>query len=155
MREPDNPTAEDFRRRAHQMARQKYPGTDAYSQMTRVSFEVGWLSGECADLAADNRRLRARVSDLEFVQLEDGQIEAIARASADADAPEGLEAAEAAYLALLRYIPIGSKPRLEIQTELCALRNYIAKATGRDAESVQNEYEAHAVMAEAEGKALT
>ena len=53
-------------------------------------------------------------------------------------APMGdvLAAARIAYVALLR-----SSDRRHFQRELCALRDFIAKATGREAEDVQNEFE--------------
>lgn len=61
-----------------------------------------------------------------------------------AAAPEGLACAEMLYRKLLSIQP-GSPHyilRIESQGELAALRDFIAKATGRSAEEVQNEYEA-------------
>jgi hypothetical protein len=67
-------------------------------------------------------------------------------------APDGLEAAEKAYLALLG-IPLGSTYRLlYCQEPMARLRDFIAKATGRDIESVQNEFEARAALSKAEGR---
>ena len=53
-----------------------------------------------------------------------------------------------AYVALLR-TPI--KFRINIQRELCQLRDFIAKATNLNAETIQNKYEAEAAI-EAGGK---
>lgn len=53
-------------------------------------------------------------------------------------APNGLQAAEGAYIALL----LSGVYRLTVQAELCQLRDFIAKATNRCEGDVQNEYEA-------------
>ena len=68
-----------------------------------------------------------------------------------AAAPQGLDAAGAAYLALLRS---GWSYRLKVQSDLCMLRDYIAAATGREAQDVQDEYEARALLARLEGKGV-
>lgn len=47
-----------------------------------------------------------------------------------------VEAASVVYVALLR-----SPDRHLVQAELCEARDFIAKATGRSAEDVQNEHE--------------
>lgn len=60
-----------------------------------------------------------------------------------AAAPDGLKAAEMAYLHLLK-TPHDAL-RIKGQDTLVALRDFIAKATGREAEDVQNEFESLAV----------
>lgn len=66
-----------------------------------------------------------------------------------AAAPIGLAAAEEAYAAILQ-IPMNHW-RISNQSTYCALRDFIAEATGRTSEDVQNEYEA-AAIAKATGK---
>lgn len=61
-----------------------------------------------------------------------------ANANLIAAAPDGLEAGKMAYIALLHTSGVF---RVGIQAELCALRDFIAKATNSDAETVQNRYE--------------
>lgn len=70
-------------------------------------------------------------------------LEQEANARVIAAAPDGLHAAELAYLHLLK-IP-HDRLRLKGQVTLCALRDFIAKATGREEEDVQNEYESRAL----------
>lgn len=67
-----------------------------------------------------------------------GSTEANARLIAAA--PDGFDAAELTYIALLRQ-PHDAW-RIENQNLLCALRDYIAKATGQDSQTVQEHYEA-------------
>jgi hypothetical protein len=50
----------------------------------------------------------------------------------------GVDVASAAYLALLRLPPLY---RMQVQSELCMLRDYIAGETGIDAEDVQDRHE--------------
>ena len=58
-----------------------------------------------------------------------------------AAAPDGLKAAELAYLHILK-TPIDTlRIGKEGQSALCALRDFIASSTGRDIEEVQNEFE--------------
>src|SRR5574340_1494433 len=57
-----------------------------------------------------------------------------------AAAPDGLKAVEMAYLHILR--TPHDRLRVEGQSTLCALRDFIAVATGRTDEEVQNEFEA-------------
>lgn len=61
-------------------------------------------------------------------------------------APEGFETAEATYLALLQ-MPATSRWRIQNQAVLARLRDYIAEATGRGPEEVQDEYEERALLA--------
>lgn len=56
-----------------------------------------------------------------------------------AAAPTGLAAAERVYLALLR-LPLDTW-WLRLQRELCALRDFIAEATGRSPQDVQESFE--------------
>ena len=65
---------------------------------------------------------------------------------------DGFMAAEEAYLILLQ-IPHDTKLRLNAQLAMCSLRDFIADTSGRDAESVQNEYEARAALLKAKGEA--
>lgn len=68
-----------------------------------------------------------------------------------AAAPDGLEVAEAVYAAMLNHPH--DLWRVKNQHEYCALRDFIAKATGRTAEEVQNEFEERAAIAKAKGGA--
>lgn len=61
-----------------------------------------------------------------------------------------LEALEAAYMLALQ-MPHDAL-RIRSQAELCAMRNAIAAATGREAEEVQNDFEARAAIAAAKGE---
>lgn len=65
-----------------------------------------------------------------------------------AAAPDGLSAAELTYMALLA---IDGAWRVKNQHVYCALRDYIAAASGRDVEEVQNDFEARAALARAQG----
>jgi hypothetical protein len=56
---------------------------------------------------------------------------------------EGLAAAECAYLAFLE--PPYDARRARNQRALCLLRDFIAKATGRSSEDVQNDFESRAL----------
>ncbi len=76
------------------------------------------------------------------VEVNDDRDEYLANAQLIAAAPNGLIAGIDAYVALLR-TPIGF--RLTIQSELCQLRDFIAKATQCDSEDIQNKYEAQAI----------
>jgi hypothetical protein len=62
-----------------------------------------------------------------------------------AAAPDGLEAAMFAYLVLLQLSPTSSLLRAANQQTYCKLRDFIAKASGVDAEKVQTEFEARAL----------
>jgi hypothetical protein len=70
-----------------------------------------------------------------------------------AAAPDGLAIAERMYLWLLGFMPGSPHYLLRVisQSELCALRDFIAKATGREPREVQEEFEALASKAEEEG----
>jgi len=59
-----------------------------------------------------------------------------------AAAPDGLLAAEIAYRALLTVPHV--EWRVRHQPVYCELRDFIAKATGRDSQEVQDEFEAKA-----------
>lgn len=59
-----------------------------------------------------------------------------------------LKTAESAYLALLLSPP---NYRFQVQAELVALREFIASASGREAEVVQDDFEARAALAKANG----
>lgn len=61
-----------------------------------------------------------------------------------AAAPDGFAAAEAAYLTLLKMPHSGPRLTMEFQAAMSGLRSFIAKATGRDDQEVQDEYEARA-----------
>jgi len=52
-------------------------------------------------------------------------------------APDGLDAAVSAYTALLSAVDV----RHRFQPQLCALRDFIAKTTGRRPQDVQDEYD--------------
>jgi len=69
---------------------------------------------------------------------------AVPNARLIAAAPDGLEAAEAAYLALLGRQDIW---RVHNQRVYCMLRDFIANATGREAEDVQDDFEQRAFKA--------
>lgn len=60
-----------------------------------------------------------------------------------AAAPDGYNAAELAYLVMLQ-MPHDAL-RIKSQVVLCALRDFLAAATGRESEDVQDEYEARAL----------
>jgi len=70
----DSPKAAEFRRRAHQKARQHYP---VARQISRLSYEVGWLAGECEGLARDNRKLRRELSELQEAPVHDARLKAL------------------------------------------------------------------------------
>lgn len=78
----------------------------------------------------------------EVVPISAGEAEANARLWAAS--PEGLEAAEIAYLALCKH-PHDSW-RCHNQLALIVLRDYIANATGRTAEEVQNKFSEKAAV---------
>lgn len=61
-----------------------------------------------------------------------------------AAAPDGYKAAETAYLAMMNITDYNIRLDEGFQLSLCLLRNFIAKATDRTAEEVQNEFEAKA-----------
>jgi len=61
-----------------------------------------------------------------------------------AAAPDGYKAAESAYLTLLKVRTFSDRLSDGFQESLIHLRNFIAKATGRTEEDVQNEFEAKA-----------
>ena len=64
-----------------------------------------------------------------------------------AAAPRGLSASEFVYIRLLMLAH--DSTRLALQPAFCALRDYIAEATGRSQRDVQEDYEARAVAASA------
>lgn len=66
-----------------------------------------------------------------------------------AAAPLGFEAAHIAYLSLLTVTSVVW--RLRNMQAYCYLRDFIAEATGRTSQEVQEEYEARATLAEANG----
>ena len=66
--------------------------------------------------------------------------EMLANAHLIAAAPDGFAIAEAAYIAMLK-MPHDVMWRTFNQHIYAGLRDYIAKATNQDAESVQNYYE--------------
>lgn len=61
-----------------------------------------------------------------------------------ASSPRLLQAAQDAYLQMLSVNDQWTRVTLSYQGALCQLRDSIAAATGRDPESVQDEYEARA-----------
>lgn len=65
--------------------------------------------------------------------------ERVANARLIAAAPDGLNAAQFAYLALLKHDH--DAWRVKNQGVYCALRDFIAKATGQTSEAVQDAYE--------------
>jgi hypothetical protein len=65
-------------------------------------------------------------------------------------APAMYEALEAGYMLALR-MPFDSL-RIRNQAALCAMRDALAAATGRTSEDVQNDFEARAARAQADGK---
>lgn len=92
-------------------------------------------------------------SGMMAVEADDGSIVASYVADANARliaaAPDGLEVAVATYLALLAAVDV----RHRFQAELCALRDFIAKATGRGPQEVQDQYDGMVLAAIA--KAVT
>jgi len=58
-------------------------------------------------------------------------------------APEGLAEAKKTYIFLLR-LPMAIRSKMECQERLCGLRDFIAKATNRSAQDVQDEFDAKA-----------
>jgi len=85
-----------------------------------------------------------------IITMPDGLVLAFCACSADARlmaaAPVGLEAADEAYIALLS-IPHDSALRVRTDRPRGRLCNFIAQATGRAPEDVQNEYEERAAIA--------
>ena len=61
-----------------------------------------------------------------------------------AAAPDGLKAASDAYLAILSAPPSGWRAAQGMNGTLAGLRDFIAKATNRDPQDVQEDYEAKA-----------
>lgn len=70
--------------------------------------------------------------------------QAIANARLIASSPSLLQAAQDAYLQMLRVSDQRTRVTLSYQGALCQLRDSIAAATGRDSQAVQEEYEARA-----------
>ena len=159
MREPDNPTAADFRRRAHQRAQDAVPSSVPESEIGRLRYVTSWLAAECAGLAADNRKLRRELSELQEAPLHDARLKALngalqlteaalakgseqspsrearlqelARAAGEADAPDGLALAMAVLD--LECIPHKGKhgiPAL-LGSVIAEARALIAKVEGR------------------------
>ncbi len=82
-----------------------------------------------------------RLGSVDYPSSSNGTVgaeERRANARLIASAPDGLDVAKAAYLAILCE---NGKFRLQSQRLLCQLRDYIAKATGADSEAVQDEFE--------------
>jgi hypothetical protein len=80
----------------------------------------------------------------------DRQVARVSSTTQDADArliaaaPEGLQAAEQAYLFILKHVPAVSIARIQNQHVLVSLCSYIAQATGREQQDVQEDFETRA-----------
>ena len=105
----------------------------SYKEVESGPFEALWSDAEGrAVFAAQDAS--SYVANCDFKRTEDAPLIAAA--------PCLLEALKKAYLGLLR-LPFG-RERADLQGEMAAVRDAIAKAIGADPERVQNEYEAKA-----------